>query len=524
MTSPPSRHDAEAAPAVDPISPALLGGFGRGVGWTYLTLLLTGGSTFFLAAWSVRRVGTAQYGLFALVTSLTGLLTIFDYALGLTVQRAGARADSGGDTPEAAEDRATVGSAHGTYVLLGLAGVVVTTIVSAVLGLAGPPDTPYVMQTVALLGVATSLQLGTAALPAVALASRRFALRSGAAVLGVVVRVAVALIFIGRFGVAGLALAQLAGVVCERFVLVRLVRRRIPWFVARPTVPDRQALRKVTGYALPLLVISTSAQLFTVSDLVAVSALVGVAAVGVYQVSSLVPLYLVGILATGYNVVFPALAASDDPAGQEQTTAFLTRVFSYIGATALALVALLRADVIEILLGRRDGVAEDVLTVLCAMAVTNLMVHGLASLLIARGRQRLMATAVAIELPLNLVLTVVLVVAFGVVGAAVGTLVTAAIMDFVILPIVSRGEFGVSALRITVRHGVVPSLAGAAVALVGAQAAGITGGPAVRLAIGVGCAALIGMGAGLALLGEGGRRNLRDALAPARRGPGLVTT
>ncbi|MGI8806671.1 MAG: polysaccharide biosynthesis C-terminal domain-containing protein [Acidimicrobiales bacterium] len=493
-----------------PAPPSLLGGYGRGVGWTYLSLLLTGGSTFFLAAWSVRRVGTAQYGLFALVTSLAALLTIFDYALGLTVQRAGSRVGAGEPDDE---NLTTVHAAHGAYVLLGLAGLACTLVTCAVAGLAGPAGPPYLVETVALLGAASSLQLGTAALPAVALACRRFSLRSGATVVGVAVRVGVALLAVGRFGVAGLALAQLLGVVVERLVLAELVQRRIAWFTLRPTIPDRRALRDVSGYALPLLLINVSAQLFAVSDLVAVGALVGASAVGVYQVSSLVPLYIAAVLVVGYNVVFPSLAGSDDSAGQEQATMFLTRLFGYLGGTGLALVAVLRRDVVELLLGRPDDLAEDVLLVLCAMSLANLVVHGLASLLIARGRQRLMARAVAIELPMNIVLTVALVVAFGAVGAAVGTLITAVLMDFLILPIVSRGEFGHPALAITLRHGVVPAAAGVAVALVGAQAARLAGTPAPRLLLAASAAGVVAVAAGLALLGRGGRRTVRDAFA-----------
>lgn len=500
----------------EPVSPSLLAGYGRGVGWTYLSLLLTGGSMFFLAAWCVRQVGTAQYGLFALVTSLTALLTIFDYALGLTVQRAGARVGSDAESAAGDEHRDTVRAAHGAYALLGLVGLVVTVVATAGAGLLGPSGTPYLVPTVALLGAATSLQLGTAALPAVALARRRFSLRSGATVVGVAVRVSVALVAVGRVGVAGLALAQLLGVIVERLVLAVLVRRRISWFTLRPTVPDRLALRGVSGNALPLLLINVSGQLFAVSDLVAVGAIVGASAVGVYQVSGLIPLYVAAVLVVGFNVVFPALAGSDDSAGQEQATVFLTRLFSYLGGASLGLVALLRRDVIDVLLGRPDGLGEDVLLVLCAVSLTNLMVHGLASLLIARGRQRLMARAVAIELPVNMVLTVALVLAYGAVGAAIGTLATAVLMDFLILPLVSRGEFGRSAVAVTVRHGMLPAALGLGVALVGAQAAKLAVVPAASLLLGAVAVGLVGVAAGLALLGRHGRRTVRSAFAAHR--------
>lgn len=509
-----------AAPG--PAGPAdtLLGGYGRGVGWTYLGLGLTGGSTFFLAAWTVRRVGTAQYGLFALVTSLAGLLVVFDYALGLTVQRAGARAGGDPAATAAEEHRAAVHAAHGAYVVLGLAGLAVAAPAAVAAGRFGPGDTQYVVPTVALLGAAASLQLGTAALPAVAVASRRFALRSGATAAGVGVRVSVALVAVGRFGVAGLALAHLLGVVAERLVLAGVVPRRIPWFRLRPPAPNGSALRGVLAYAGPLLLISMSGQLFAVSDLVAVGVLVGASAVGVYQVAGLVPLYLAAVLIVGYNVAFPALAASDDPAAQERATAFLTRLFGYVGGTGLAVVALLRGDVVAVLLGHGNQLAEDVLLALCAMSLANLLVHGLASLLIARGRQLLMARAVAVELPVNILLTIALVVRFGAVGAAVATLVTAMLMDFVILPVVSRGEFAGGALATTVRDGLGPAALGALVALAATQIGDLAVEPALRLALGAVVAGVIGLAVGLLLLGPGGRTTVRRALAPHR--PALI--
>jgi len=506
MRTEPLRDDGEAGPE----TPSLLSGYGRGVGWTYLSLLVTGGSTFFLAAWTVRRVGTEQYGLFALVTSLTALLTIFDYALGITVQRAGARVSTGGASD--GENIEAVHAAHGAYVLFGSAGVAATVAICAVAGVVGPAQ-PYLLQTVALVGLATSLQLATAALPAVVLARRRFSLRSAATLVGVVVRVVVALAAVGRFGVAGLALAQLAGVLAERLLLANLVARYLQWFRIRPSRPNRLALRHVSASALPLLLINVSGQLFAVSDLVVVGALVGASAVGVYQLSSLVPAYALAVLAVGYNVAFPSLAGSDDVAGQERATAFLTRLFTYVGGAGLAVVAFLRVDVVEILLGASSDVAEDVLLVLCAVTLTNLLVHGLAWLMIARGRQGVMARAVAIELPVNIVLTLVLVAAFGAVGAALATLLTCALMDFVILPVVSRGEFGHSALVITVRHGVVPAGIGVAVGWAATRVAQPAGSPTLRLTLAAVAVVLLAVGAGLAMLGPDGRATLREALA-----------
>lgn len=492
---------------------ALLDGYARGMAWTYLSVLLTGASTFFLAGWTVRRTGTGEFGQFAVVASVTGVLAAFDYALGLAAQRASARAESGSSGADA--ERATVHAVHGAYAVVGAVLAALALVAAVLIRAGGPARMPRLWSTVGLLGLATALQLGTAALPAVALGARRFLTRSTASLAGLAVRVTVAVIAVGSMGVPGLALAHLLGVGADRLVLLAGLRRQVPWFVARPVLPDRAAVRVVRGFALPLLVLNVSAQLLVTSDLVVVGALVGAAAVGVYQVGALVPVQLGGLLMIGYNVAFPALAGSDDHPAQESATAFLTRLFSFLGATGLVLTALLRADVVTVLLGRPSALAEDVVVITCAVCLANLTLHGLVSLLIARGEQGLMARLVAIELPLNLVLTVGLVLAVGAAGAALATLATVALLNFVAFPIASRGRFARSPVDTVARHGLFPALAGSAVALAAAQvAAALAGAGAGRLALGGALAALCGVATGLVLLGPGGRRTLRGALVP----------
>ena len=517
---PLSARDASTGADAE-TTPSLLAGFGRGVGWTYLSLMLTGGSTFLLAAWSVRRVGTAEYGLYALVMAVSTLLCAFDYALGLAVQRSGARAHAAPDSVAAAGHLDAVHAAHAAYLLLGVAGVAATGLAAAVLVLAGPDRIPYLVPTVALLGVATSVELATAALPAVALAARRFSLRNGAAIAGVVVRIVVALATVDHIGVAGLGLAQLAGMVVERALLLRLLHSRVPWFDPRPFLPDRGALRQVTAYAGPLLLLNVSGQLFAVSDFVAIGVLVGASAVGVYQVATLAPLTGFAVLLLGYNVVFPALAGSDDAAGQETATAFLTGLFSYVGGTGLVLVALLRGDIVRLLLGQRSSTAEGVLLTFCGICLANVILHGLASLLIARGRQGLMARVVAIELPANVVLTVVFVVWVGAVGAAVASLATVVMMDFIVFPVISRGEFTSRALSITWRHGLVPAALGGAVAVVAARLALVADSTTPRLVLGVVAAVVLGAVVGLVLLGPEGRRLVHASLGTNHDAPAL---
>ena len=102
-----------------PSTTSLLGGFARGLAWTYVGLILTGASTFFLAAWAVRRIGTAEYGLYALITSWTALLVICHYAIGFSVVRASARVDANLQSVDGVDDRQIVHAAHGAFAWMG---------------------------------------------------------------------------------------------------------------------------------------------------------------------------------------------------------------------------------------------------------------------------------------------------------------------------------------------------------------------------------------------------------------------
>lgn len=491
----------------------ILGGFGHGVLWSYVTLFSTGAATFFTAGWAVRRVGEAGFGVFALATSLTALLLVVDYTIGLSVMHAGARARSSRDVDERSTEAAVVHTAHGALTVTGLATAVATAGITAVLLVAGFRPVPFTAEAVALLGLATSLVLATSALPSLLVAYQRFSLRAAATVAGVVVRIAVVVLATGPFGLAALGLAQLLGVVTERAVMVVLVRRAVPWFSPAPQLPERASLRQVTTFAGPLFLINISGYMFTLSDLAVIGALVGASAVGMYHVGSLLPVYVVAVLVTGYNVVLPALIASDDHTGQEAATAFLTRVFSYLGGAAFGLAAVLRGDIVELLLGHRSSLAENTLLAFCGIGTANVLVHGCAWLLIARGHHRILARAVAVELPLNLVLTIALVWGLGAVGAAVATMATAAFMDFCVLPAVTRGRFRRSVLDVVLGNGLVPAALGVLVAASVGTASRLIQAPSHRVVAAALMVALAGTALGLVLLEDSGRRTLRQALS-----------
>lgn len=512
MSQIPGPQPADGAPA-----PSLLRGFARGVGWTYVGVLATGVGLIFLTGWSVRRVGLEQYGVWALVVSLTNLLAVFDYGLGMSVTHGAARATAPTlSDEERATGRELCAVGHSAYSVLAAAALALTVLASAVVRVTGLRGVSGAVATVALLGVASAVTVGTAALPSLAAGCERFALRAGASVAGVVARVVVVIFTITHIGITGLALAQLVGIVVERGVIAARLRQAEPWFRLRPVRPERNAVRRSMSFALPLLVLNASGQLFALSDLLSVGVLVGSAAVALYQVGGLLPLHFKSLIFVGYNVAYPAVAGSKDAEAQERATALLTRIVSFVAAMAFATCIVRRGDVVELLSGRRSSLSETVLVLLCVAGLLDVGVHGPASLLVARGRQKLMARAVALEIPLNLVLSVALVVTFGAAGAAWATLATVVVMDLFIFPQVSRGQFAHTATALLVRNCFAPGLCGALVALAVSAATAGLGSPASRVGMTTLGAAVVGLAVGTLLLPGDDRRQLRTTLQQKR--------
>jgi hypothetical protein len=129
---------------------------------------------------------------------------------------------------------------------------------------------------------------------------------------------------------------------------------------------------------------------------------------------------------------------------------------------------------------------------------------------------------VAIEMPVNVVLTVWFVLELGAIGAALATLATVLLMDFVVFPIVGGPEFANPVVGTVFRHGVVPAALGAVSAVAAAAVAATAGAAVVRLTVGGVLSGVIAAGAGLVLLGPSGRATLRTAVAARRGAPAEV--
>lgn len=495
-------------------SDLVVSGLGRNTLWQYANMLGAALAGLFLLGFTLRRLGTATYGLFALAVTAIGILGTVDFGLRLSVIRATARDTDAFPAGERAQARSDVEAAHFAYGSAGAAAAVVTAVVGLVVyvtsgGLAAREQLPA---TIELIGLSIGLSLGTAVFSGILVGRRQFQVPAVGGLLGTAAEVAIVVPTVDRLRLFSLGLGLLGSIVVSQGYGAWWLRRHEPWFRLLPRRHDWRAISRVAVFAAPLLVLPVAVQVISATDLLVVGAVASAAAVGLYQAGKTVPNQAISLLFTGVDTTYPNLAGTGDAAGQEFAVQFLTRVAAFVGGAVFATMILLRTDIVRVVLGRPSALAESVLIVFCGIWLANIPVHGPSLLLIARGRQRVFVPLVAAEATANVALTIPFAIWMGPIGAAVATLGTIAVSDLIVFPYLARHEYldatvwGFTAAAIATMV-VGAASAGIAVAPLLALTSGIT-----RLVVGVAAGGVVSCALGLLLLRRKGRRTLATML------------
>lgn len=492
-----------------------IGGLGRHMAWTYVQLASSAIAGLLITAIALRRLGAAHFGVFALVTAISSYFLLFDLGLSFVVVRAAARDLASRDDRERAEARTETETAHSAYACVGA----VTLVATVVFVLASPavlPPSPAgkgaQALTAGLVGLSVAVALGTSALPGILKGRNCFRLLAMATVAGSTVDLVIVLGLIEWMGLVALGLGSFGAVLANRVIVAWTLRRQVPWFHLWPRRPTVTQLRKTFHIVLPLLLLTIGGQVISTSDLVVLGVLASGTVVGLYSLGSSLPTQAIGILYQGYDVVLPAFSASTDPAEQENTLRFLTRVASYIGGVGLGLMALLRDDIILLIAGEPSALASSVLLVFCGIWMITIGPHGLILLLIARTRERALMPFVVAEMMMNIGLTVVLIHIVGPIGAAYATLATLIMASLVFLPVIARRELELPVWSLLIVHGLLPLGAGVAIAVSSWGAMRWMAVSPMRIMVVGTLGVLSGAVVGLSLLGRNGRKQLEAVL------------
>ncbi len=396
-----------------------------------------------LIPYMVGNLGDADYGLWILVTSIVavGSLADFGIAAALTkfVSECNALADDDGC-------RQTIASALRLYTLIGIALIIVALILApAVPGLFDIAESQHsaAKWLTALMGVSIGLSIPFAASTAVLQGLHRFDIT---AVLGLTRSVLFAVGVVGALASGGgllhVAAAQITAMVLVQIPAIWWIYRLKPEYQFGFRGGSKSAVKRIMNFSWPLFMVSIGGQMQSKTDEIVIGARLPIGLITPYSFAML--LSRVPQLFAEQFVSFMLPIASELNAKSEQdklrkllllgTRSTLT-VFLPIGGT----LAILSGSILSAWVGEPYAKYSSLVWVLCGALMLDTMQWPAAMVLQGMNRHKIFGIVSIATGVSNILLSLALIPYFGLMGVALGTLITAAIETmFVVLPYACR--------------------------------------------------------------------------------------
>lgn len=421
-------------------------------GWNLLTGTLTKYAFLFISIvigiflmpFTMRHLGTSEYGLWMLAASMTAYFQLLDLGYGNGLVRQVTQADARGSEDEVNVILSTFVVVYGAIGLLALAGVagLVTLVVPRFPNLT-PEQVSTAQWVLAILGFRVAVAFPMGIFGAVNSARQRFALTSSIAIVVTVLQgLATYLVLSAGYGLVPLVASTTSIALASYIAYAAVARRTFPGMRLSLARFSPRQVREVTAFSAYVFLITIAIQLGYNMDNVVIGAFAGTSAVAVYAVAFRLADYQRQLCNQFNSLLFPVVVRFDAGNQREALKATLidgTRIaLGLITGVTICLLAF-AAPLVRIWMG--PGF-EGSLAPLYALAVAGVVLVGagpLGNILLAQGRQRLVAFSCLGEAVVNLGLTLWLVRRYGMVGAAIGTLVAVTASNvFVQMPAACR--------------------------------------------------------------------------------------
>ncbi len=398
----------------------------------------------FLMPYTIRHLGTTEYGLWMLVASMTAYFQLLDLGYGNGLVRHVADADARGDTTLVNQILSTfviVYAAIGVASAFAVAGMIVWVVPNFPKLL--PSQISLARFVLAVIGVRIAIGFPMTVFGAATTARQRFALNNNVATVIALVNGAVQFLLLAygyhvRAVVVGSTAISLAGYGAYAWT----AKIAFPELRLRASAFRKGLVREVTAFSLYVFLIDIAVQIGFNLDNIVVGAALGTSAVAIYAVTLRLADTQRQVSSQFNTLMFPVVVrygAENDPDALRRMLVEGTRLALTLVCGVTVCLMGFAAPLIAHWMG--PGFEGSVLP-LQVLAVAGVVLVGqgpLGNILLGTGRHRLVAFAALGEALANLGLSVVLVRRFGLLGVAVGTAVPVFVANlFVLAPAACR--------------------------------------------------------------------------------------
>lgn len=370
------------------------------------------------------------YGFWVVALQVMALLGLLDFSLGLGLLKFAS------DPAIQRADRfeAFVSTAFFSYCAMGLlvliGGLAVTPWIPGWFNI--PREEARVVQTAFRLSVVTtSLTLPLSTFQMLLRSVQRLALANVLGFLTALLSTAFALaLLIGGVGLLALPLGALIAIALTGSAGIVLAQRYAPPFRLRPQLVNQADLGLLWSYGAALQAVRVANTVASNTDGVVISSVIGAAAVTPYSLTMKLPNLLGAAIASKLpGQMMPAIAelfALDDRERLRRLFLGLTRTMARFGVLAATFVMIANQPFVAAWVGADRFAGWSLLAVFAILTLVDSVIRGTAIFLWMSSAVGSFAVASAIETALNIGLSLALVGPLGVVGVAMGTVVSRA--------------------------------------------------------------------------------------------------
>lgn len=410
----------------------------RGSGSRVLRMVSMVIIAFFLVPFTIHRLGSEQYGIWATAMAFLGYYSFLDLGLSGAVFTHMAYAFGQNDHEEA---RNIYGCGIRIFGAVGLILTVATLVLAGGIYFLHYTHGRLLAEVLLILGIGTASSFGMRVPFGTLNAGQHFDITAWVLILSGILRaIGTVVVLDMHHGIVGLAWITLVTALPANVIILWSVHHKYP-FLKVFSWPRwrRQTARKLFNFGGPVLIGQIADSLRFQTDTLTVSFFIGLVAVAHYSIGSALVLYYLDAIAAIIGVLVPVLSMQksvSDDTGFKQSFFSGTRVALASSAfIAFGMIAWSRDFVIR-WMGISFVDVYPVIVVLSLAVFLETSQSTSVNALYASLHHKAYAVLNVGEAVCNLVLSILLARPFGMVGVAVGTLIPSIIFRGIIQPIV----------------------------------------------------------------------------------------
>jgi len=385
------------------------------------------GIGFILAPYVVRHLGNIEYGVWSLVISLTGYLSLLDLGVRGAVTRYVARFHTKAEHQRSSQvASAAMAIFCATAVIVVALSVLLATVPLARMKI--PPPYLFAARVVLILtGVSTALSLINGVYGGILVALQRFDLTNGTEIAGTGLRsLAIIVALHHGLGLISLALLNLLFNVARLFVNLVLARKLYPQVRIRAASVDRQNLRLIFSFSVFSFLLHVGLSLIYASDLVVIGVYLPVSAVAFYVIGANLVEYTRTLVGGISQTMTPLASSIEAQQGTQGLQALVLKGSSWATMAVLPVAAtfLIRgSSFIAMWMGAEFAdLSGRVLKILAVTVLFSASASVGSSVMLGISRHKPLVAIHLAEGLCNLGLSIFLVKRIGIIGVAWGTL------------------------------------------------------------------------------------------------------